>query len=76
MAEFYCYFKLLKPGKLTEEEQAIMETHVRIGYELVCRIAFLAGSAEIVLTHHERYDGTGYPQGLRGERNRWDPPSN
>jgi putative nucleotidyltransferase with HDIG domain len=58
---------LLKPGKLTEEERATMETHVRIGYELVCSIAFLAGSAEIVLTHHERYDGTGYPQGLVGD---------
>ena len=58
---------LLKPGKLTEEERAIMETHVRIGYELVCSIAFLAGSAEIVLSHHERYDGTGYPQGLVGD---------
>jgi response regulator RpfG family c-di-GMP phosphodiesterase len=58
---------LRKPGKLTVEERAIMEGHVRIGYELVCHIAFLAGSAEIVLTHHEHYDGTGYPQGLRGE---------
>jgi response regulator RpfG family c-di-GMP phosphodiesterase len=58
---------LSKPGKLTDEERAIMETHVRIGYELVCRIAFLAGSAELVLTHHERYDGTGYPQGLVGD---------
>ena len=58
---------LLKPGKLTEEERAIMETHVRIGYELVSPIAFLAASAEIVLTHHERYDGRGYPQGLVGD---------
>lgn len=58
---------LLKPGKLTEEERAVMETHVRIGYELVSSIAFLAGSAEIVLTHHERYDGRGYPQGLVGD---------
>jgi response regulator RpfG family c-di-GMP phosphodiesterase len=58
---------LRKPDKLTEEERAIMESHVRIGYELVCHIAFLAGSAEIVLTHHEHHDGTGYPQGLRGE---------
>ncbi len=58
---------LLKPGKLTEEERVIMDTHVRIGYELVSSIAFLADSAEIVLTHHERYDGTGYPQGLRGD---------
>ncbi len=58
---------LLKPGKLTEVERTIMETHVRIGYELVCRIAFLAAAAEIVLTHQERFDGTGYPQGLVGE---------
>jgi putative nucleotidyltransferase with HDIG domain len=58
---------LLKPGKLTEEERAIMETHVRVGYEVVCHIAFLAGSAELVLTHHERFDGTGYPQGLLGD---------
>lgn len=55
---------LRKPYKLTDAERAVMETHVRIGYELVCRIVFLASAAEIVLTHHERYDGTGYPQGL------------
>lgn len=57
---------LRKPAKLTQEETAVMQTHVRIGYDLVCRIAFLSGAAEIVLTHHERYDGTGYPQGLAG----------
>ncbi len=58
---------LRKPAKLTDEETAVMQTHVRIGYELVCRIAFLTGAAAIVLTHHERYDGTGYPQGLVGK---------
>jgi response regulator RpfG family c-di-GMP phosphodiesterase len=58
---------LLKEGKLTPQETAVMQTHVRIGYDMVCRIAFLAGAAEIVLTHQERYDGTGYPQGLAGE---------
>lgn len=57
---------LLKEGKLTPEEMAIMQTHARIGYDLVCRIAFLAPAAAIVLTHQERYDGTGYPQGLMG----------
>ena len=64
---------LLKPGKLTEAERTVMETHVRIGYELVCRIAFLAAAAEIILTHQERFDGTGYPQGLVGEETfyRW-----
>ncbi|MBZ5561524.1 MAG: response regulator [Acidobacteriia bacterium] len=58
---------LLKPGKLAEDERVVMETHVRIGYELVCRIPFLASAAEIVLTHQERYDGTGYPQGLMAD---------
>jgi cyclic di-GMP phosphodiesterase len=57
---------LLKKGRLSREETALMREHVRIGYELVSRIAFLAGAAELVLTHHERYDGTGYPQGLLG----------
>lgn len=57
---------LLKEGKLIAEEMAVMQTHVRIGYDLVCRIAFLAPAAAIVLTHQERYDGTGYPQGLMG----------
>ena len=58
---------LLKPGKLTPDEKQIMETHARIGYNLVSRIAFLAPAAEIVLTHQERFDGTGYPQGLLGD---------
>lgn len=58
---------LLKPGKLTEDERTIMETHVRIGYDLVSRISFLAPAAEIVLTHQESFDGTGYPQGLHAE---------
>lgn len=58
---------LLKQGKLTSEETQVMQTHVRIGYDVVCRIAFLAGAAEIVLTHQERWDGMGYPQGLAGE---------
>ena len=58
---------LLKEGVLGIEERAVMEAHVKIGYELVNRIPFLAPAAEIILTHHERYDGTGYPQGLKGK---------
>lgn len=58
---------LLKEAKLTADETSVMQNHVRIGYDLVCRIAFLAGAAEIVLTHQERYDGMGYPQGLAGD---------
>lgn len=55
---------LLKPGALTGEERAVMQRHARIGYEMVKRIPFLADAAEIILTHHERCDGSGYPQGL------------
>jgi cyclic di-GMP phosphodiesterase len=58
---------LLKQGKLTPEEMTVMQTHVRIGYELLSRIPFLSSASEIVLAHQERYDGAGYPQGLVGE---------
>jgi putative nucleotidyltransferase with HDIG domain len=56
---------LLKPGPLNEGERRIMQKHVRVGYELVRGIDFLTEAAEIVLTHHERCDGSGYPQGLK-----------
>jgi response regulator RpfG family c-di-GMP phosphodiesterase len=58
---------LLKPGPLLDHEWQVMRRHARIGYELVKSISFLAGAAEIVLTHHERFDGSGYPQGLSAE---------
>ena len=56
---------LLKPGALDERERHAMQQHVSIGYELVRRIPFLADAAEIILAHHERCDGSGYPQGLK-----------
>jgi len=58
---------LLKPGPLTDEERNIMQRHVKVGFDLVADIAFLADAAEIVLRHHERYDGSGYPCGLKGD---------
>jgi len=58
---------LLKPGKLSAEETAVMRRHVTIGYELVSQHVFLSRAAQIVLTHHESYDGGGYPQGLAGK---------
>jgi response regulator RpfG family c-di-GMP phosphodiesterase len=58
---------LLKPAKLTPEEMAIMQSHVQIGFDLMNRVEFLSTAAQIVLAHQERFDGTGYPQGLRGE---------
>jgi response regulator RpfG family c-di-GMP phosphodiesterase len=58
---------LLKPGPLTPEERKLMQRHVQIGFDLVADIAFLADAAEIVLTHHERHNGEGYPRGLKGD---------
>ena len=58
---------LLKPGQLTLEERSVMDSHVHLGYDIVSKIAFLARPSEIVLTHQERFDGTGYPQGLVGK---------
>ena len=57
---------LLKPGKLTPEETEIMRRHVNISYDLVSQHLFLSHAAQMVLTHHESYDGSGYPQGLIG----------
>ena len=58
---------LLKPGRLSDEEMAIMKEHCERGYEMVRKIPFLREAAEIVYAHQERFDGTGYPRGLRGE---------
>ena len=57
---------LNKCGKLDEHEIALMRQHTRIGYELLQRVDFLRPAAEIPYSHHERWDGAGYPQGLRG----------
>lgn len=58
---------LLKPGKLDAQEWEIMRQHPAVGYEILTGIRYFAGAAELVLSHHERYDGDGYPHGLRGE---------
>jgi putative nucleotidyltransferase with HDIG domain len=58
---------LRKPGALTPEEVTIMREHCYRGYQLLKRIPFLADAAEIVYSHQERFDGTGYPRGLKGE---------
>jgi putative nucleotidyltransferase with HDIG domain len=58
---------LLKPGSLTTDERTLMQQHVQIGFDLVNGIPFLADAAEIILTHHERHDGSGYPRGLKAE---------
>lgn len=58
---------LLKPGRLTDEERAAMQEHSRIGYEMLSPIASLQDALSIVHFHHEDYDGSGYPKGLKGE---------
>jgi putative nucleotidyltransferase with HDIG domain len=59
---------LRKPGPLTLDERDIMRTHCEIGYNMVTQIPFLKDAAEIVLSHQEFFDGTGYPRGLKEEQ--------
>ena len=58
---------LLKPGALSEEEWVIMRKHPAYAYELLAPIAYLQPALDIPYCHHERWDGTGYPRGLRGD---------
>jgi putative nucleotidyltransferase with HDIG domain len=58
---------LSKPASLTPAESLIVREHCMHGYQILRKIPFLQEAAEIVYTHQERYDGTGYPRGLKGE---------
>lgn len=58
---------LLKPGKLTPAEWVIMRKHPRYAYEMIYPIEYLRPVLDIPYCHHERWDGTGYPRGLKGE---------
>ena len=59
---------LLKEGKLTPQEFAVMKAHSRHGYEILAKFPQYRKGREIVLAHHERLDGKGYPRGLHGDR--------
>jgi HD-GYP domain-containing protein (c-di-GMP phosphodiesterase class II) len=59
---------LLKAGALTEEEWVIMKKHPEIGARIVAPVKKLANVSPIIRAHQERYDGTGYPDGLKGEQ--------
>lgn len=58
---------LNKPDKLTDEEYSIMKQHVELGYEYLKKQGFQKEHLQLTLEHHERYDGSGYPQGLTDE---------
>ena len=58
---------LNKPTKLTEDEYIIIKDHTVIGAEILKNITLIPHAAEVARSHHERYDGTGYPDGLKGE---------
>jgi putative nucleotidyltransferase with HDIG domain len=57
---------LLKPGKLDDKEKEIMREHCYNGYQMLKKIPFLAEACEIVYSHQEHFDGSGYPRGLKG----------
>jgi len=59
---------LRKPGALNAEEKALMEEHCYRGYQMLRKIPFLAEASDIVYSHQEKFDGTGYPRGLRAEQ--------
>ncbi len=59
---------LLKPGKLTREEWKVMRKHPEYAYELLYPITYLRQALDIPYYHHERWDGSGYPHGLKGEQ--------
>jgi len=59
---------LLKPGKLDDEEFAVMRTHVAQGEEIVSGIGWLDGASDVVAGHHEKWNGAGYPRRLAGEQ--------
>lgn len=59
---------LNKPGKLSEIEMELIKTHSRVGYDILQGIEFPWPVAEIILQHHEKIDGPGYPQGVKGDQ--------
>jgi HD-GYP domain-containing protein (c-di-GMP phosphodiesterase class II) len=56
---------LLKPGQLTEEERKLIQKHPVYAYEMLSPIDFLVPAIDIPYCHHEKWDGTGYPRGLK-----------
>ncbi len=64
---------LCKPGRITDIEFGLIKTHAEAGYEIIKAIAFPWPIADMVRQHHERLDGSGYPQGFKGDQIRLEP---
>jgi len=58
---------LHKAGPLSPDEQAVMHKHPEIGYRIISHIGYFLHAAEIIRSHHEHFDGSGYPRGLKGD---------
>lgn len=59
---------LLKPAKLSDEEFLVMRSHVQLGVDIINKSQWLSGAKEVIEFHHEKYDGSGYMQGLAGKK--------
>ncbi len=62
---------LLKEGSLSKTEWELMKCHPAAGYQIIAHLSFLHEAAKLVLNHEERYDGSGYPQALKGDKICW-----
>jgi len=58
---------LLKPDKLTDEEWVLMRKHPQLAFDMLAPITYLKPALDIPYCHHEKWDGTGYPRGMKGE---------
>jgi len=59
---------LLKPDKLTDDEWVLMRKHPQFGFDMLAPITYLKPALDIPFCHHEKWDGSGYPRGLKGEQ--------
>ena len=59
---------LTKPAPLDDQEWDVMRRHPQVGYDLLKKLPRFAGAANLVLAHHEAFDGSGYPHGLKGDQ--------
>jgi len=59
---------LLNPSRLNDAEYKLIQSHVEIGYDMLHKVTMFKNISSVIASHHERYDGSGYPKGLKGEQ--------